>query len=63
MIVRDLERIDGIIDRIKRLPESQIIEITAYNSIAIGRFQESLRRAIKRYRKESARVRRHYIRH
>ena len=60
-VVKDLRTIDYILERLKKLPN--IVEVTGYDVTALEIFQRGLRRAIKRYEKESERVRRHYIRH
>jgi len=56
-VVHDLIRIKHILERLKERPD--VVEITGYDKVALEMFLWGLNRAIKRYRKESERVKRH----
>lgn len=60
-VVKDLRRIDYILDKLKEHPD--VVKITGWNRWSIEAFQDGLRRAIRRYEKDTARVKKHYIGH
>jgi len=57
-VVRHLERLREILKDIAK--RKDCAEITHYDKIAMDIFVESLERAIKRYKSESARVKKYY---
>jgi hypothetical protein len=57
-VVRDLERIHEILERVKEHPDCP--KITHYDNQAIEVFLQGLDRAIQRYKNEAKRVRKYY---